>query len=302
MQKAYTKSLPNLSILFWFFVKEFIMIISIISVLFVFITLFSKNKFVRKSSFKWFTLVELIVVITILAILGTIAFISLQWYTGEARNAKRISDLSNIETIAWAKVTQWLSLISFIIWDVLAQVPNHTIAWKASMTGWSNPDYNAGRVNYTALDLRKEDFQDPTGSQDYAFWASTRMDGKYQLAAKIEEWGWAFTVKVKWNYKPRTASSTLVTITWTGTNNSVIVNTEDVWKLKEWDVVDTSRWNTLWTNVAKISADWTLLILTSPVTSTWTLWIAENESDGMIDAGWSSTGIVVTDGANYFPY
>jgi prepilin-type N-terminal cleavage/methylation domain-containing protein len=45
---------------------------------------------------KAFTLVELIVVITILAILGTIAFISLQGYTGEAKNSKVTSDLRNI--------------------------------------------------------------------------------------------------------------------------------------------------------------------------------------------------------------
>lgn len=40
-----------------------------------------------------FTLVELIVVITILAILGTIAFLSLQGYSGDARNTQRTSDL-----------------------------------------------------------------------------------------------------------------------------------------------------------------------------------------------------------------
>ena len=45
-----------------------------------------------------FTLVELIVVITILAILGTIAFISLQWYSRDSRDSVRISDVSNMKT------------------------------------------------------------------------------------------------------------------------------------------------------------------------------------------------------------
>ncbi len=45
-----------------------------------------------------FTLVELIVVITILAILWTIAFISLSWYSEDARDSTRISDLSAIKT------------------------------------------------------------------------------------------------------------------------------------------------------------------------------------------------------------
>ena len=51
----------------------------------------------KNLNYKWFTLVELIVVITILAILWTIAFISLQWYSKSARDSKRISDISNIK-------------------------------------------------------------------------------------------------------------------------------------------------------------------------------------------------------------
>ena len=47
---------------------------------------------------KAFTLVELIVVITILAILGTIAFISLQWYSRDSRDSVRISDVSAMKT------------------------------------------------------------------------------------------------------------------------------------------------------------------------------------------------------------
>lgn len=48
---------------------------------------------------KAFTLVELIVVITILAVLGTIAFVSFQWYTQQSRNSVRISDVKMIEKI-----------------------------------------------------------------------------------------------------------------------------------------------------------------------------------------------------------
>jgi len=52
----------------------------------------------QKQNKQAFTLVELIVVITILAILWTIAFISLQWYSSQARDSKRISDIQNIKT------------------------------------------------------------------------------------------------------------------------------------------------------------------------------------------------------------
>lgn len=55
----------------------------------------------------WFTLVELIVVITILAILGTIWFLSLQWYTLTARDSSRISDTTTIaKTLDLYKVTE----------------------------------------------------------------------------------------------------------------------------------------------------------------------------------------------------
>jgi prepilin-type N-terminal cleavage/methylation domain-containing protein len=52
----------------------------------------------KQNNSLWFTLVELIVVITILAILWTIAFISLQWYSAQARDSKRLSDIQNIKS------------------------------------------------------------------------------------------------------------------------------------------------------------------------------------------------------------
>lgn len=50
----------------------------------------------KTRKFSGFTLVELIVVITILVILGTIAFIQLQGFSGSARDGRRVSDMSNI--------------------------------------------------------------------------------------------------------------------------------------------------------------------------------------------------------------
>jgi prepilin-type N-terminal cleavage/methylation domain-containing protein len=67
-----------------------------------------------KSTNKAFTLVELIVVITILAILGTIAFISLQGYSSDARNSKRISDLGNIQSAITLKGVEGVPLMSFV--------------------------------------------------------------------------------------------------------------------------------------------------------------------------------------------
>jgi prepilin-type N-terminal cleavage/methylation domain-containing protein len=63
---------------------------------------------------KAFTLVELIVVITILAILGTIAFISLQGYSADARNSKRTSDIGNIQSAISLKAVEGVPLLSFV--------------------------------------------------------------------------------------------------------------------------------------------------------------------------------------------
>ena len=57
---------------------------------------------------KAFTLVELIVVITIVAILGTISFVSFQWYSQSAADSKTVSDISNThKKIALFKVESW---------------------------------------------------------------------------------------------------------------------------------------------------------------------------------------------------
>ncbi|MFK7779715.1 MAG: fibrinogen-like YCDxxxxGGGW domain-containing protein [Candidatus Gracilibacteria bacterium] len=53
---------------------------------------------IKLKNTKAFTLVELIVVITILSILGTIAFVSLQGYSADARDSARTSDMSRIKT------------------------------------------------------------------------------------------------------------------------------------------------------------------------------------------------------------
>ena len=63
---------------------------------------------------KAFTLVELIVVITILAILGTIAFISLQGYSADARNSKRSSDLGELVKTVSIGAANGSSLISYV--------------------------------------------------------------------------------------------------------------------------------------------------------------------------------------------
>jgi len=84
-----------------------------------------KHKTGLKNTSSAFTLVELIVVITILAILWTIAFISLQWFSRDARDSARISDLKNIEKALELTITKWSELpdpadkVSIMSWSTL---------------------------------------------------------------------------------------------------------------------------------------------------------------------------------------
>jgi len=77
-----------------------------------------------------FTLIELIVVITILAILWTIAFISLQWYSAQARDSKRLSDISNIK--------KSLELFSLNTWKYPEPDDSFTVSysWEILRNQW----------------------------------------------------------------------------------------------------------------------------------------------------------------------
>ena len=246
---------------------------------------------------KWFTLVELIVVITILAILGTIAFISLQGYSADARNSKRVSDLGSIGSAISVKLTQWVSLLAFV-----TSTPNSQIsAVSIGGTGATVSEYAAGPVNYTAVGIKKEDFVDPNGV-DYVGWVTTKINGKYQLAAKMEQGGWASVAKIFGDYTPRTdntAAANTVTLTTTGT--IVSIGTADIGKLKEGDTIGVERGNTAGSTIAKVSADGKQLTLSSAATSIGTLSIAASESAGLIDAAGASTG-PVTDAGTVLPY
>lgn len=65
-----------------------------------------------------FTLVELIVVITILSVLATIWFVSLTWYSQEAKDATKTADLVNIWRWIWIGVLSWKSFNTSKLTDV----------------------------------------------------------------------------------------------------------------------------------------------------------------------------------------
>ena len=143
---------------------------------------------------KAFTLVELIVVITILAILGTIAFISLQGYSGEAKNSKVISDLRNIASAIETSSTRNDTILSDVItatWTTNRIATTGTFgSWVVLSWTWTRA-YDVGKVDFAAIGQNGDDFKDPnngTTPTDYLFGIVVSNDFKaYQLAGQIIE-------------------------------------------------------------------------------------------------------------------
>jgi prepilin-type N-terminal cleavage/methylation domain-containing protein len=143
-----------------------------------------------------FTLVELIVVVTILAILWTIAFISLQWYTQEARDSKRISDVRSLISKITIENAKWISYSE--IMNENWEDTSLTINWT-SQTGTQNKD---DLINWELLKENKENFVDPLTKSPYPFayaiWNSNWQWYDFmQLAYVSEKTG---LTKLVWNY------------------------------------------------------------------------------------------------------
>ncbi len=260
-----------------------------------------------KNTRKAFTLVELIVVITILAILGTIAFVSLQWYSSDARNTKRTSDLNSLMGKISAENAAWTPLLSFVTANTNNKLPtaNISLAWTGLTATQYSDKYEAGTPNYTSLWVKEEDFKDPTDKQ-YAIAVTTLVGGQYEIAASIEDWAGWFQAAVVWTYTPRssTAYGGDNTASVDTTNNLVVVTDETAWFFKKGDTIkDTTSGNT--TTITKVSNDkLTLTVADASIFSsgsTINLWA--NETDGLIDSlATSQSWTPVTDGWTDLPY
>lgn len=163
------------------------------------------QKIQATASKKGFTLVELIVVITILAILGTIGFISIQGYSAQSRDSKRVSDLRSLASALTIKATDGIALTSFVTTTTSATIAV-TAGSGASLAGTALTggltDYAAGTPNFTALGVSAANFKD--GNYDYRIGTSTRDGGVFQIAATLEA-GSVKTATTSGNYAPRQA-------------------------------------------------------------------------------------------------
>jgi len=122
-----------------------------------------------------FTLVELIVVITILAILWTIAFISLQWYSAQARDSKRLSDISNIK--------KSVELFSLSTWKFPKPDDSFTVSYSWEIlwyqwTVWDQVSTNVSRnLNEKPLD--------PSTGIEYTY-STTHSQTEYEVLGLYE--------------------------------------------------------------------------------------------------------------------
>ena len=127
---------------------------------------------------KWnkaFTLVELIVVITILAILWTIAFLSLQGYSQNARDWVRVSDIKNIE--------KWLAVM--LVKSGIVPTPDDTkINIMASWTIVGIQGY-AGKLMQAQIGMSKDSGKDPLDWTFYTY-STNASKTEYQILGFLE--------------------------------------------------------------------------------------------------------------------
>lgn len=180
---------------------------------------------------KAFTLVELIVVITILAILGTIAFLSLQWYNRDALKSKIISDLRSIHTSFEVKMSQGKNFNDLIIINRMTE--NWVDTW-ATVFSWAKVlwdlDYWAGTFNYKnlRLDWNQFKYDDRWEQREYLFWfIRTPSKIYYEFVGQTYNQAWKYELLSAWNYyyKADTDSKWLISENW-----------YNIW-LKNWDIL-----------------------------------------------------------------
>jgi len=158
--------------------------------------------FMLKQNKQAFTLVELIVVITILAILWTIGFISLQWYSANARDSTRTTDLVLIEkTFELYHINEWMYPDTTGWGDV-------TYSWAKVWTQgtfWKTTYRSVKRLSNIPLDPLTKDkyvYSLTSNKQEYQLAAisetgeNVAMDNSLNTYANEE----SVMLKVIWNY------------------------------------------------------------------------------------------------------
>ncbi len=177
---------------------------------------------------KGFTLVELIVVITILAILGTIAFVSLQGYSQDAKNSKVASDIRTIVTFIETKLTQGKIYMTDLVDDDIDLSSTNKNGINTSETfgsgiKLSDSTYKVGAINFTWLKQNGNDFKDSENNDYVAAVAINGSDNSYyQIAGQQKNTDATYTTVVKGNYVQIIDSDTVGLVSETSSNKWVV--------------------------------------------------------------------------------
>ncbi len=169
-----------------------------------------------------FTLVELIVVITILAILGTIAFISLQGYSQDAKNTKVIQDLNNISSKINIKTSQ-KDAVTYPSLRSNDTFSTNSVSWNFnSGTILDNTNYGVGNISFAVLWEDGAKFKDNEG-RDYIFaYAAWGWASMFQVAGQIRDAADNNAVIVKGSYYEVIAWDVDWLISYSGSTNGII--------------------------------------------------------------------------------
>jgi len=165
-----------------------------------------------------FTLVELIVVITILAVLGTIAFISLQGFSLKARDSARVSDLATIsKSLEFFKTTEWY-------FPDPTNATNISYSWSLAWKQWEFGEetrrisWRISQVPVDPLTLNPYTYSTTNTRQEYELWAVTETTFSYNDISDNKSYAlWktlfpsayadnAFFSYVTWNYNKQVLS------------------------------------------------------------------------------------------------
>ena len=178
-----------------------------------------------------FTLVELIVVITILAILGTIAFLSLSWYSRDARNSKIVYDVKNLTKMMEVKLSKGEDLDNLVLNNRMS------INWVNSgstVLSWayllSDLDYWVGTFDFKKMRMNWDDFvyNDRWVERPYLFaYVKTPEKLFYEFVAQNMNQSWRYSAVISWDYYRKSSIDTkwLISENW-----------YDVW-LKNWEIL-----------------------------------------------------------------
>ena len=186
-----------------------------------------------------FTLVELIVVILILVILWTIAFISLQWYSRDARDSVRTSDMSRIKTS--------LELFQLNTWKyhITTDWVEITYSWTEVWTQWEfwvdtfNNVEKLDKIPTDPLTDKKYVYSTTNTRQEYQIawineWIELSLNNS--VINKSFAWDKIATLNINWNYNAKLtkvntwwidyilALPSIISSTWATTVESIILN------------------------------------------------------------------------------